>query len=98
MVTHEGSPVVDIDEGGNENITDLASPLFYPFIFKVTTKTPINIGAAFNSDPYGYVEFTWLGNTYYAFVLTASQQLPYRDKQEFKLLATATNTLSNLVH
>lgn len=98
MVTHEGSPVVDIDEGGNENITDLGSPLFYPFMFTITTKTPLNIGAALNSNPYGYIEFTWLGDTYYGFDMTASQQLPYREKQEFKLLATATNTLSNLIH
>lgn len=98
LITSEGSPVVVHDESADVQINTLASPLFYPVVFNITARTPFDLLSLVEANPYGYAEFTWLGNTYYGFIIEMTEEIVNHPKQEFKLLATATNTLSNLVH
>jgi hypothetical protein len=79
-------------------ISDLTgTTLFYPLVFTIDVKIPQNILALLTASPYGEIDFEWLGNTYYGFLLEVSDSPTYTPKQTYRLIATTNNTLSNLI-
>lgn len=85
------------DEGADIAISSLPDPIFKPFVFDVRTKIPVNLYSIMQSNPYGYVTFTWLGNTYKGFILKISQAPNDEAPQNIKLLCTTDTDLTNLI-
>jgi len=59
--------------------------LFRPYIFEVETSQPVNLFQLLNSDPYGYIQFSWAGNVYQGFVWEVKQE-PAGKSTTFQLL------------
>lgn len=88
---------VTITENQNFLIGSLAPKLFLPTIFDIECRVPVNIVSLIEANPYGKVQFTWLGNTYRGYIIEAAQQPATNAKQTFKLLASTDNDMSKLI-
>jgi hypothetical protein len=90
--------VTIIIEKDSEMISGLPdTELFLPIVFTVDVKIPQNILALLTAVPYGEIEFQWLGNTFYGFLLDVTDSPTYTPKQTYKLIATPNNDLSKLI-
>lgn len=100
LITSEGIVPTVIDESLDENINDLSTSsnaYFAPFLFKVTAKTPVSLLSTINTDPYGFVAFRWLGDSYYGYILQMSEKVAERQKGDFELIAMTDTDFSNLI-
>lgn len=88
---------VTITENANVNITDLDSPLFLALVFRFKTQVPLNFADILTGAANGYVQFSYLGNLYYGFPLEVSQKPSLNDTQEWTLIASPQNQLSQFV-
>lgn len=103
MVTDDG--VTIITEKASETIGSLPgtgetpnrNTIFYPLVFTVETKIPLNI-MDLMTDPYCELTFTYLGNTYYGWMLEVSDEPSHTPKQVYKLIASPSNTLTTLIN
>jgi hypothetical protein len=89
---------VTIAENQNFLIGSLAAKLFLPKVFDIDCRVPVNIVNLIEANPYGKIQFKWLGNTYRGYIMEAAQQPATNAKQAFKLLACTDNDMSKLIH
>jgi hypothetical protein len=88
---------VTITENQNINISDFDPALFLGVIFRFKTQVPLNFADILNGAANGYIQFSYLGNIYYGFPLEVSQKPSLNDTQEWTLLASPQNQLSQFV-
>lgn len=89
---------VTITENQNFPISSLAAKLFLPKVFEVDCRVPINIVDLIEANPYGKIQFKWLGNTYRGYIMEAAQQAATNAQQTFKLIASTDNDMTKLIH
>lgn len=80
--------------------TDEVSPrseIFYPIIFTVDTKIPLNIKTIMN-NPYREISFRYKGNTYYGWLLSVSDSPSFKPKQTYKLICSPTTDINTLIN
>jgi len=97
LATHEGSPVVDIDESTDELVSNYLPPMFLPILVDVDFPDQATLLNAIASSPHGIIEFDYKGNTFEGFVMKITTK-PKLETQNATLLLTANNTLSNIVY
>lgn len=100
LITHAGSPVITLDEAANVTISDLCDNddvLFLPYLLEVETKNIVNLYQLIGSDKYKYITFTWLGNTYAGFIISATNQPFGTPTSKLKLLPTADTDITQLI-
>lgn len=71
--------------------------IFYPLIFTVEAKIPTNI-MDLMTNPHGEIQFSYKGNTYYGWLLQVSDEPSFTPKQTYKLIASTSNTLTDLIN
>jgi len=86
-----------ITENQNINISDLDPALFLALVFRFKTQVPLNFADILNGAANGYIQFSYLGNLYYGFPLEVTQKPSLNDTQEWTLLASPQNQLSQFV-
>ena len=97
LATHEGSPVVDIDESTDELVSNYLPPMFLPILVDVDFPDQATLLNAIATSPHGIIEFDYKGNTFEGFVMKITTK-PKLETQNATLLLTANNTLSNIVY
>lgn len=80
-----------INEVADIDLTSL-SPLFRPELFKFTSSYPVNMFELINSNPRGYISFTWtsregITTNYKGFIWSVSQKMGSNAATDFTLLA-----------
>lgn len=75
-------------------IGNLPAKIFKPWYINMVTKVPINVLGIFNADPYGRIQFTKNGKTFYSFVFDGGINPATNDKQNWKTLSAPENDLS----
>lgn len=88
---------VTIIENSNVLVSSLPKGMFIPHLFEIICKTPYNIVDLIEDSPFGVIQFSYKGNSYKGFVLQAGQQPALNPEQTFKLLASPTNNMLNLI-
>lgn len=86
-----------ITENANVDIATLDEPLFLAVVFRFKTQVPLNFADILTGAANGYVQFSYLGNLYYGFPLEVSQKPSLNDTQEWTLIASTQNQLSQFV-
>jgi hypothetical protein len=87
------------DEKDSEVVNDLdGTPLFYPLIFKIKVKIPQNILSVLNTNPYRRMSFIYKGLTLYGFLVEMSDKPAFAQEQEYRLLCSTDNTLTDLIY
>lgn len=71
--------------------------IFYPLVFTIDVKIPLNIMELMN-NPHREFSFTYKGNTYYGWLLQVSDEPTYTPKQTYKLIASTSNNLTDLIN
>jgi hypothetical protein len=91
--------VVVYNEKDSEVVNDLdGTPLFYPLIFKIKVKIPQNILSVLNTNPYRRMSFIYKGLTLYGFLVEMSDMPAFAQEQEYRLLCSTDNTLTDLIY
>lgn len=88
---------VTIKETADVTVGDLAAPVFYPIKAEFETVVPDNLVGLMASNPHGLYQFTYEGKTYKGWVLEASQRPSDNAEQEWTLLLSTDNDLTNLI-
>jgi hypothetical protein len=87
------------NEKDSEVVNDLdGTPLFYPLIFKIKVKIPQNILSGLNTNPYRRMSFIYKGLTLYGFLIEMSDKPAFAQEQEYRLLCSTDNTLTDLIY
>lgn len=87
------------NEKDSEVVNDLdGTPLFYPLIFKIKVKIPQNILSVLNTNPYRRMSFIYKGLTLYGFLVEMSDKPAFAQEQEYRLLCSTDNTLTDLIY
>jgi len=95
LVTNDG--VTTISECVDIAISSLPDIIFKPFIFDIETYTLDDITSAMQTNPYGYITFTWKGNIYKGYVLSFERDAKIKSKTKLSLLCTPSTDLTNLI-
>jgi hypothetical protein len=86
------------NEKDSEQVSDLIdSPYFYPVLFKIKVKIPHNILSVLNTNPYRRMSFIYKGLTLYGFLIKMSDVPAFPQEQEYELLCSTDNTLTDLI-
>lgn len=89
--------VTVINEKDNEIMSGLpGSPLFYPLIFEIEVKVPLDPSDVF-STPYTRFTFEYKGHTLYGFLIEVTDKPALRSVQNYRLLCSTDNTLTDLI-
>jgi hypothetical protein len=86
-----------VDENADIPVEDLGLPMFLPYYFDFEAKSPVNLFELLEANTNRCFQFTWEGVTYYGFLIKAGMAPNTSEKQEFKLLATPQNDMTNLI-
>jgi hypothetical protein len=89
---------VTVKESADVRVDTLGNPLFYPYIFTFKTKVPVNFIELMTSAINGHIQFEYNGRTFYGFPIEVSVKPALNDVQQWKLLASAANDLSQLAN
>jgi len=95
LFTDDGANV--INEGADIPVTDLASPIFKPYVWECGVKVPVNLYSVMYSNPYGYIRYKYLGYTWDAFALKVAQSPVQGDRQRFRLLSVPSTDVTKLI-
>lgn len=74
-----------------------ATSLFIPYIFKIMVPLTTDLNSVLSLSSTGYISFTFEGNEYKGFIMSAGVKLAGRGIMELKLLASYDNDLSTLI-
>lgn len=88
---------VTVDENADVSISSLGTKLFKPFYFDFETEVPINLVDLLEASTNRCFQFTWDGNTYKGFLIKAGLAPHTLEQQQFKLLSTIDNELTQLI-
>lgn len=86
-----------ITEFKDIKIGNLPDALFRPYIFELTTVSPVNMYEIINSDPNGYISFTWKGFKFMGFIWNIKQKLAASAPTRFQLIAHPSTTNNQLI-
>lgn len=89
---------VFIDEDAGVRVDTLGVPMFYPYIFSFKTRVPINFTQLLSGAVNGHIKFSFNGHTLYGFPVQVSVKPSLNDSQDWKLLASPVNDLSQLIN
>jgi hypothetical protein len=98
MVSQLGSSAPLIVEKAGFLVGSLDAPLFLPVVFTFETNVPVDIAQMIDTNPYGKIQFQWLGNTYEMFILEVGIKPADNAVYTWKGLATAQTDISKLIH
>ena len=73
-----------------EDVVYTEEPLYYPEVYEFTAPLEFSTILQLHSDPHGYVEFTYEGNTYQGFILQVSSE-PYNREGNWVLIKRNPN-------
>ena len=100
METQEGAVPTLITEDTDFFIEDLCSNddlLVAPVVFDIEIKDVINLYQLIKADRYAYLQFTYLGNTYKGYIISAKTKPSFRATTKLRLLATPDTDLEDLI-
>ena len=100
MITREGLTPTVIDEGIDELISSLCSNdnvLFLPYVVEFDTMEIIDLYTLINSDPYKYMEFVYMGTSYYGYLIAVKSKPSFRSSTHFKLLLHPSSDITQLI-
>jgi len=86
-----------IDENRDELVSDLATKLFKPIVFRFKAIPPVNIAALMATNPNGCFRFHYNGNSYKGFPTTVGANLGDFSAFDFVLLCTSDTDLTPLI-
>lgn len=83
-------PSPQVSENSDFDLSSITSNdiLFQPVVFHFEAQSPRNLFDLMEANPYGYMQFTYKGEVYKGFVISAGMRLGKNDKFAFELLAT----------
>ena len=87
-----------ITEFADINISSLPTRLFRPFLFEIETVVPVNMYTIMNSNPNGYVQFTWKGVVFQGFIWETSQKLAASQPTKLTLIAHPNTTNAQMIN
>lgn len=87
-----------ITENSDVRISTLDSPLFYPIAMSFKTKVPVNFATLQSVAANSHIAFKYNGVQFYGFPIEVSQKPALNESQEWKLLASPINNLSNFIN
>lgn len=93
-----GGASTSIKEFSDKKISDLPPRLFRPFIFSIETVAPVNMWQTMNTNPNGYIQFTWKGVVYKGFIWSISQMISASGHTSFELIAHPLTTNEQLIN
>jgi len=99
MITLTGG-VVDYDEGLKIQISELCNDgdeLFQPWIIEFETKEKINLYNLIETDKYTYIEFVYRNESYYGYIIEVTSKPSIRATAKFKLIATQSTDITQLI-
>ena len=88
---------VTITESADVLISDLDTALFLPIVATIKCLVPIDIQSILDTNPYGYLSFSWDGDDFKGFLLEASETPVSKASQELKLLLTQDTDITKLI-
>jgi hypothetical protein len=74
-----------------------ATSMFVPYIFKIDVPLTIDLNSIIGLASTGYISFTYNGNQYKGYIMSAGVKLAGRGVVEMKLLASYDNDFSTLI-
>lgn len=87
-----------ITEFKDIEISSLPAKLFRPYLFEITTVSPVNMWSIMNSNPNGYISFTWKNRVYKGFIMNVTQRLAQSAPTSYELLAHPDTTNDDLLN
>lgn len=87
-----------VAESSNIPIAALGTPIFLPYIVTFNTRLIKRIQQYFDTNPTGYITFTYRDEQYMGFIMETSFNPVINAQQEFKLLLSPLTNLLNLIH
>lgn len=87
-----------VNEFSDKKISNLPQKLFRPFIFTITTVSPVNMYKTMKTNPNGYISFTWKGKLWKGFVWSISQKLSISQPTTFELIAHPETTNDQIIN
>jgi hypothetical protein len=87
---------VRITEVGDVLISSLGDKYFRPYIFSIESKYPVNMYTLINTNPRGYISFTWDGVEYKGFIYKVTQVAGNSMPTQFELIAHPDTTDAQL--
>lgn len=95
LKTVQGSTT--IRENGDVSISSLGEKVFIPYVFSVVVDGDLNLPALMEDNPNRCFKFTWNGVEYKGFNLIAAFAPNELNEQEYRLLSTPDNDLTDLI-
>ena len=87
-----------ISEGIDIFLSDLGTDIiFYPYYFEFDTEVPQTFIELMNSSRNAHIHFTYYGIDFYGFPVDIKVKPALNDTQHWKLLASASNDISNFI-
>jgi hypothetical protein len=96
LKTVQGS--VTVREKADVAVGSLGAKIFTPFTFSLSANSPVNLAEIMEANPNRCFKFTWDGVEYKGFNLKAGFAPNILGQQEYNLLSTADNDLTQLIH
>lgn len=96
LVSNLGSGT--ISEKANVPVSALDAPLFLPILFTFETKVPTDLPTLIANNPYGKIQFSYMGNTYQGFIDEVGIKPADNAVYTWKLLAAPDTDLTTLIH
>ena len=93
-----GAGASPVNEFSDKLIGGLPSQLFRPYIFTIDTVAPVNMWEIMNTNPNGYIQFTWKGVIFKMYVWTISQMLAASGHTSFEGLAHPSTTNEQMIN
>lgn len=100
MITRQGSPVIELNEAANVTISDLCADdevYFQPYILEIEIIKNINLYQLIGDDRYKFITFTFNGNEFGGFIISASVNPSYSSSCKLRLLPTIDTDLTTLI-
>lgn len=86
-----------ITENADIDISDLASPYFYPILVEFKTKVPYTFAQLQSYSANGHIKFSYNGKDFYCFIQQMSQKPALDEAQTWKGILSPSTNLANLV-
>lgn len=89
---------VTITENATIDVATLGDPFWLPLILQFETAVPWTAKQIFDAAANGHISFIWKGKKYYGFPLEVTVKPALNDSQQWKLLASPANLVSDFIN